>query len=399
MQQTFACHSSRRDCPGDLSCLGPEHPVQQRRGHSALGFDQLRLRRAGTQKLDASGLQVIDSSMDLQLAARNLLTDGLAVLHEEIHGMEDVELHRECCDFLLCRLGTSFRHCLGHHGVQALQKYIQGIVGLRRLLLGRKVCCRRPLDGTAVGMSQHKDQLGVEGPGAELQAAQDTSLSVCAGVSSVTQNEQITRKSIEECLQRTTRIRAAHDGRVGRLTFGCQSLAHAAMHLSSSRNARHEALVSLFQGLQGQLGRHDSILRCADGTKGHGWWQRQIRRQQLRLAWGLTQKLHSASLEVIDATLDVQLSLADQLTQWLTELQQEIHGMEDVHLHSMRHQLLLGSTWAQLFTGILRHHGKTLQQALQSAARSIGGSCLVGRSGPSNGTTLGVSQDQNQLAA
>ena len=30
----------------------------------------------------------------------------------------------------LPHLGTSFRHCLGHHGVQALQKYIQGIVGL-----------------------------------------------------------------------------------------------------------------------------------------------------------------------------------------------------------------------------------------------------------------------------
>ena len=101
-------------------------------------------------------------------------------------------------------------------------------------------------------MSQHKDQLSVQGPGAELQAAQDTSLSVCAGVSSVTQNEQITGESIEECLQRTAGIRAAHDGRVGRLTFGCQSLAHAVMHLASSRSTHHEALVSLFQGLQGQ---------------------------------------------------------------------------------------------------------------------------------------------------
>ena len=82
MQQTFPCHLSMRDrpvapfrmqifnggnglcplpvwehvwqtigiCPWHLSCLGPEHLVQQRRGHSALGFDQLRLRRAGTQK-------------------------------------------------------------------------------------------------------------------------------------------------------------------------------------------------------------------------------------------------------------------------------------------------------------------------------------------------------------
>mmetsp|Transcript_65697 Transcript_65697/g.104374 ORF Transcript_65697/g.104374 Transcript_65697/m.104374 type:complete len:205 (-) Transcript_65697:1772-2386(-) len=180
--------------------LGSMHLVLQRRSHSALTCDQLRLRGAATQKLHASGLQVIDSSMDLQIAAGNLLADGLAVLHEEIHGMEDVELHCECCNFLLCRLGASFGHRLSHHRVQALQKYIQGIVGLLLLLLGRKVGCRRTLDGTAVGMSQHKDQLSFQGPGAELQAAQDTSFSVCAGVSSVTQNEQIARKSIEECL-------------------------------------------------------------------------------------------------------------------------------------------------------------------------------------------------------
>ena len=125
------------------------------------------------------------------------------------------------------------------------------------LLLGCKVGRRRTLDGTAVGMSQHEDQLGFQGPGAELQAAQNTSLSMRAGVSSVTQNEQIARKSIEECLQRTARIRAAHDGRVGRLAFGCQSLAHAVMHLASSRSTNHEALVSLFQGLQGQPSGRD----------------------------------------------------------------------------------------------------------------------------------------------
>ena len=125
------------------------------------------------------------------------------------------------------------------------------------LLLGCKVGRRRTLDGTAVGMSQHEDQLGFQGPGAELQAAQDTSFSVCASVSSVAQNEQIARKSIEECLQRTARICAANDGRVGRLAFGCQILAHAVMYLASGRSTHHEALVSLFQGLQGQPSRRD----------------------------------------------------------------------------------------------------------------------------------------------
>ena len=109
-----------------------------------------------------------------------------------------------------------------------------------------------------------------------------------------------------------------------------------------------------------RLGFQGSILRGADHAHGHGGWKGKLGGQQLVLSGRTTQEFHSTGLQVVDATLDVQLTLAHQLTNGFAKLQQEIHAVEDVHLHSMAHQLLLGHSWAQVVARFLGHTGQAL---------------------------------------
>ena len=71
------------------------------------------------------------SASYLQSSSRSEDSEGL---HEEIHGMEDVELHSESCDFLLCCL----RQAPAHWIYTAAWKHMK-----TNALLGADVCLYR----------------------------------------------------------------------------------------------------------------------------------------------------------------------------------------------------------------------------------------------------------------
>ena len=59
-------------------------------GNGHRGVQQLALHWALPQEFHASRLQVVDAAMDLDLPSTHALSDGLAVAHQEGHGLEDV---------------------------------------------------------------------------------------------------------------------------------------------------------------------------------------------------------------------------------------------------------------------------------------------------------------------
>ena len=120
------------------------------------------------------------------------------------------------------------------------------------LIFGCQVSGRGTLDGPAVGVAQHENQLSVQGPSAKLKAAQDTAFRMCAGVARVAQNKQIPWQSIEDGLQRHAGISAANQGSVGRLTLQCKGFSHAFVHLGN-RSTFHKARISLLEILQSHL--------------------------------------------------------------------------------------------------------------------------------------------------
>ena len=72
--------------------------------------------------------------------------------------------------------------------------------------------------------------------------------------------------------------------------------------------------------------------------------------------------------QVIDAALDVQVPFAHQVAQGLRELQEEVHGMEDIHLHSISDELgLLGPCGPRCRT-VMRHGGTERLQESNSPA-------------------------------
>lgn len=131
------------------------------------------------------------------------------------------------------------------------------------LIFGCQVSGRGTLDGPAVGVAQHEDELCLQGPSAKLKAAQDTAFCMCTGVPSIAQHEEISRQCIKNGLQGHTRICASNDGGVWRLALGRQSLSHVRMHLGNG-STHHEALIAILQVLQCELG----LLSCSNSAYG-----------------------------------------------------------------------------------------------------------------------------------
>mmetsp|Transcript_65697 Transcript_65697/g.104373 ORF Transcript_65697/g.104373 Transcript_65697/m.104373 type:complete len:354 (-) Transcript_65697:68-1129(-) len=228
-----------------------------------------------------------------------------------------------------------------------------------------------------------------------------------ARVPSVPQDKQLSRCCVEDRVDWDARVGAAKNGTVRRLVVFHQGLAHGIRGLASSWGTSSKALVALLQHRQRQVGRdpfictgahtmQTSLLHCD-----HGRWDGHAAFQQFFLQRRLAQKLHRSSLQVVDATLDLNLSSLDHLADTFAEAQEKVHGVEHVHLHSMSGHFIRACCWSHLLCGFLGHGAKILEQPLQSASCHLLSwlRIQVGLGRSVNGTALGVAQDQNQAAA
>ena len=100
---------------------------------------------------------------------------------------------------------------------------------------------------------------------------------------------------------------------------------------------------SCLQHLQCQIRWHSLISTSAHSVhttisvarNNHGWRERHGTLEQFLLGGRLSKEFHGAGLEVVDATLDLNLATSHTLSNGLTELQQEVHGVEDVDLQCL----------------------------------------------------------------
>ena len=79
----------------------------------------------------------------------------------------------------------------------------------------------------------------------------------------------------------------------------------------------------------------------------------------------LLEGAHSLSLSSLNLLEQTKNRKHIKLSEDVEQLQQEVHGVKDIHLHSMGHQLLLRCTGAQIVAGFLGDRGEALQQAFQ----------------------------------
>mmetsp|Transcript_49458 Transcript_49458/g.88993 ORF Transcript_49458/g.88993 Transcript_49458/m.88993 type:complete len:283 (+) Transcript_49458:235-1083(+) len=274
-------------------------------------------------------------------------------------------------DLLLCALATQLLVSLLRHGGEAGKQRFQGSLPLGR---GSALHIRGggTLNGTAGGVAQDQDQSGLQSSSAELQAAGDAATGVGDRVPCVSQHEDVARQHIEDELQRDPGVRAAHDGGVRSLAHGGQGLAHLAVKLPSHGAAVAEALVAVLHDLQGHLRIHGFVLggahSCVSQCTVHGGRQLGGRRQELLLKRGMPEELHPASLQVVDATLEVHLAAGNGLADRLAELQKEAHSLEDVHLHSVGRNFVGAGTPPKLLRRLARDARQVSQEALQGAA-------------------------------
>ena len=267
-----------------------------------------------------------------------------------------------------------------------------GLLGLEEGLGGA-------LDGTTGCVPEHEDQPGVQRTGAELQAAKHAALGMRAGVASVAQDKEVPRKGIKDSFQGHARICTANQSSVGSLAHLVQIRTHALVDLASCGGTHCEALIAILQHGQGMLWHHWLTLGSSDWAALDGRRHGALGGQQLGLLRRAAQELHSARLEVIDAALDLQVPFTHQVAQWLRELQEEVHGVEDVHLHRVSDELGLLDPLAQVLAGLLRHSSQALQETLQGTARCLGLSGLESLRSSGHGATLRVPQHQDQLGA
>ena len=128
------------------------------------------------------------------------------------------------------------------------------------------------------------------------------------------------------------------------------------------RGTHREALIAILQHGQGILWHH---------RLGHTGWTaaRSAWRTAAQLAVASSPGTPRSPSQVIDASLDLQVPFAHQVAQRLRELQEKVHGVEDVHLVS--DELGLLSAWAQVLAGLLRHPSQALQKALEGTAGAL----------------------------
>mmetsp|Transcript_33812 Transcript_33812/g.63194 ORF Transcript_33812/g.63194 Transcript_33812/m.63194 type:complete len:453 (+) Transcript_33812:261-1619(+) len=378
-------------------------------------IEQALLVGALSEPLDSAAVQVVDAALNLHLAGLHLVPDGGAVCHQEVHGVEDVNLHRVRGDILLAGLTPELVKGLLRHAVETLE---QGSESARRLLhrglaLRGEEVLRGPFDGAALRVTENQNQLAAKSPCAELEAAHDATLGMHAGVACVPQHEQVPGKGVEDELQWHARVCATEDGSVGSLSDRGQCAPHLCIDAPRHGSAHREAFVALLQQLQGSLGHQGRVFGGAHAVgaeegqairgPGHGRREMQLGCQELRLLGGRSEEVNFARLQFVHCAVDLEVPGASELADGLRKLQQEVNGVEDVHLDGSCRQLLGARLPTQLL-GSLRSNGRqALKQALESTARRLGvGSLLLGQvSAGSSGqcATVGVAHDHNQSAS
>mmetsp|Transcript_22379 Transcript_22379/g.46114 ORF Transcript_22379/g.46114 Transcript_22379/m.46114 type:complete len:522 (-) Transcript_22379:9-1574(-) len=247
-QHRVVCSGANR---GRGGLLGSE----QRRRHrsKALRRHRLLLRR-GPKELDLACLQLIDTAMDLQLATLNLLAEALAVLQQEVDGVEDVHLHGVGCHGLEVRRCTLLTSSHLSHRAQVVQQSFQGGARTASPELGIEVALRGAVDGTALRVSQHENQARSECSCGELEASDEASFGMGAGVPGISQNEDVPGHSVEDLLQWRATVGAADDGGVRSLALLHQQRPHFGVGLDRLRLALDEASVAFLQELQSVAG-------------------------------------------------------------------------------------------------------------------------------------------------
>ena len=377
---------------------------------------ELRLDRIGalSQPSHTAAVQIIDTSFDLDLTGLDLALQNGAVLHKEVHGVEDIHLHRMHRDLLLFG-GTAqlLLRPLGHV-VQPLEECTEGVGGLvPGLALVAHVVLRGTVDGTALGVAQDKNELRAKSAGAKLERAHHAALGVNASVAGVAEHEEISRQTIENQLKWHPRVRTAEDGRVWRLANRRQSFPHLRIDSASNGSTHSKALVAFLQELQGCLCRHRRVLGSPDamgtnerqGVSGvaHGGRELHLRRQELCLLRRGPEEVHLTSLQLIDRTVDFQVSALGQGPNGLAELQEEVDRVEDVHLHRRACDLGGAGCTTHLLGCLACHGSQALKETLKSTARRLGLSSLfdgqVCAGGPGQRSAVGVAHDGNEAAA
>ena len=196
---------------------------------------------------------------------------------------------------------------------------------------------------------------------------------------------------------------------MGRLAALHQGLAHV---LGSNRCcgcACSKALVALLQQLQCRLGLHCNVGPGTDAMHAvvsccaarHRRRERHAGLQQLGLLRAISQEFHIARLQIIDSALDLKLTTSHSLTDGLTEAQQKVHGVEDIHLDSMGSDGIGVRARTHLLLGLLRNDTQVLQKPLQCRASFLGRTLGIQKrlGGAVDSTALRMAEDQHQAAA
>mmetsp|Transcript_50609 Transcript_50609/g.110438 ORF Transcript_50609/g.110438 Transcript_50609/m.110438 type:complete len:263 (+) Transcript_50609:817-1605(+) len=140
-------------------------------------------------------------------------------------------------------------------------------------------------------------------------------------------------------------------------------------------------------------------IRCT----GHARRHMHFGSQELSLFGRLPQEFHLPRLQVVNGSLHFQLALGNQVPDGLAELQKEVDAVENVHLDSMRCELLFAGLLPQFLVRILGDLGQSKQQSFErTGGLSSGYSSLigqVGRGGAIDGAARGVAHDENQSAS
>mmetsp|Transcript_16016 Transcript_16016/g.37837 ORF Transcript_16016/g.37837 Transcript_16016/m.37837 type:complete len:327 (+) Transcript_16016:673-1653(+) len=266
-----------------------------------------------------------------------------------------------------------------------------------------------PLDGRTARVAQNQDQRCLQRASTKLQAAHYTAFCMRETVAHISQHEKVARHRIENRFQSSSGVSTADNGRVRCLANGRQSLSHLPVKLAGQGVAMGEALVALLHDLERCLRSHRWVLRrpheCTAQSQVHGGRQRGLGAgKESSVLRGSAQELHLARLKVVDAALQINFAAAHGIAKRLTELQKEVHGLEDIHLHGVRRDLLHGGILPQLCCRHFRHAGEVGQEPFQGTSwRSLLTFGILHRQvclrGTDDGTALRVAEHHNQARA
>ena len=197
--------------------------------------------------------------------------------------------------------------------------------------------------------------------------------------------------------------------------FGCPvsgCLRCMSTTLPHSQHLKHPRNLWILQQLQSHIRGNALVCRCAHTMEAttfslnhgiHGRRDGGSAAQQLTLDRRLSKEFNLSRLQMVDPTLELHPSRLDSLSDAVTKFQQEIHAVEDVHLHGMCCHFIWTGTRSQFVCCFLGHGAKVFQQTLQGRAGLFRLSLrLLGiqksLSGAVDGSAFGMAQHQNQTA-